>query len=87
MKALLGRKPWDIPPGCQGCRGAGPFYARGARPRRRWGKGVLAFVTLCNLALSLALAVLRRQEVIHAVRTADGEGARVLVESRKETKS
>lgn len=81
------KKPWNIPPGSQGCAGAGRGYAR-RRPRRgQGGKLLLAVVTLVQVALSLALAVLRRQEVIHAVRTADGEGARVLVESRKETKS
>ena len=44
-------------------------------------------VTLCNVALSLALALLRRQEVIHAVKGKDGEEVRLLLTSRKETKS
>ena len=40
------RKPWDIPPGSQGCSGAGRQYAR-KRPRRGSGaKLLLAFVTL-----------------------------------------
>ena len=43
------RKPWDIPPGSQGCPGAGRQYAR-KRPRRGSGaKLLLALVTLCNV--------------------------------------
>ena len=81
------RKPWDIPPGSQGCSGAGRQYAR-RRPRRGSGaKLLLAFVTLCNVGLSLALAVLRRQEVLHAVKTQDGTGAQVLLTAQKETKT
>ena len=81
------RKPWDIPPGSQGCPGAGRQYAR-KRPRRGSGaKLLLALVTLCNVGLSLALAVLRRQEVLHAVRTQDGTGAQVLLTAQKETKT
>lgn len=81
------RKPWDIPPGSQGCPGAGRQYAR-KRPRRGSGaKLLLALVTLCNVGLSLALAVLRRQEVLHAVRTQDGEGVQVLLTAQKETKT
>ena len=61
-----------------------------AKKRARQGQGgrlLLACVTLCNVGLSLALAVLRRQEVLHAVRTQDGEGVQVLLTAQKETKT
>ena len=81
------RKPWDIPPGSQGCSGAGRQYAR-KRPRRGSGaKLLLAFVTLCNVGLSLALAVLNRQETIRAVRDQQGDEVRVLLSAKKETKT
>ena len=81
------RKPWDIPPGSQGCSGAGRQYAR-KRPRRGSGaKLLLAFVTLCNVGLSLALAVLNRQETIRAVRDRQGDEVRVLLSVKKETKT
>lgn len=81
------RKPWDIPPGSQGCSGAGRQYAR-KRPRRGSGaKLLLAFVTLCNVGLSLALAVLNRQETIRAVRGRQGDEVRVLLSAKKETKT
>ena len=81
------RKPWDIPPGSQGCSGAGRQYAR-KRPRRGSGaKLLLAFVTLCNVGLSLALAVLNRQETIRAVRGQQGDEVRVLLCAKKETKT
>lgn len=81
------RKPWDIPPGSQGCSGAGRQYAR-KRPRRGNGaKLLLAFVTLCNVGLSLALAVLNRQETIRAVRGQQGDEVRVLLSAKKETKT
>lgn len=81
------RKPWDIPPGSQGCSGAGRQYAR-RRPRRGSGaKLLLAFVTLCNVGLSLALAVLNRQETIRAVRDQQGDEVRVLLSAKKETKT
>lgn len=81
------RKPWDIPPGSQGCSGAGRQYAR-RRPRRGSGaKLLLAFVTLCNVGLSLALAVLNRQETIRAVRGRQGDEVRVLLSAKKETKT
>ena len=81
------RKPWDIPPGSQGCSGAGRQYAR-KRPRRGSGaKLLLALVTLCNVELSLALAVLNRQETIRAVRDRQGDGVRVLLSAKKETKT
>ena len=81
------RKPWDIPPGSQGCSGAGRQYAR-KRPRRgSWAKLLLAFVTLCNVGLSLALAVLNRQETIRAVRDRQGDEVRVLLSAKKETKT
>ena len=81
------RKPWDIPPGSQGCSGAGRQYARKSPRRGSGAKLLLALVTLCNVGLSLALAVLRRQEVLHAVKTQDGEGVQVLLTAQKETKT
>lgn len=81
------RKPWDIPPGSQGCSGAGRQYAR-KRPRRGSGaKLLLALVTLCNVGLSLALAVLNRQGTIRAVRGRQGDEVRVLLSAKKETKT
>ena len=81
------RQPWDIPPGSQGCSGAGRQYAR-KRPRRGSGaKLLLALVTLCNVGLSLALAVLNRQETIRAVRGRQGDEVRVLLSAKKETKT
>ena len=81
------RKPWDIPPGSQGCSGAGRQYAR-KRPRRGSGaKLLLALVTLCNVGPSLALAVLNRQETIRAVRGQQGDEVRVLLSAKKETKT
>ena len=81
------RKPWDLPPGSQGCTGAGRMYAKQQARRGQGGRLLLACVTLCNVGLSLALAVLRRQEVLHAVRTQDGTGAQVLLTAQKETKT
>ena len=81
------RKPWDFPPGSQGCSGAGRQYAR-KRPRRGSGaKLLLALVTLCNVGLSLALAVLNRQETIRAVRGRQGDEVQVLLSAKKETKT
>ncbi len=80
-------KPWKIPPGSQGCSGTGKAYARKKRKKGQAGKLLLAVVTLCNVALSLALAVLRRQEVIHAVKGKDGDNVQVLITSHKETKT
>ena len=81
------RKPWDIPPGSQGCSGAGRQYVR-KRPRRGSGAQLLlAFVTLCNVGLSLALAVLNRQETIRAVRGRQGDEVQVLLSAKKETKT
>ena len=81
------RKPWDIPPGSQGCPGAGRQDAR-KRPRRGSGaKLLLALVTLCNVGLSLALAVLNRQETIRAVRGQQGDEVRVLLSAKKETET
>lgn len=81
------RKPWDIPPGSQGCSGAGRQYAR-KRPRRGSGaKLLLALVTLCNVGLSLTLAVLNRQETIRAVRGRKGDEVQVLLSAKKETKT
>ncbi len=81
------RKPWDLPPGSQGCTGAGRMYAKKRARQGQGGRLLLACVTLCNVGLSLALAVLRRQEVLHAVRTQDGEGVQVLLTAQKETKT
>lgn len=81
------RKPWDLPPGSQGCAGAGRMYAKKRARQGQGGRLLLACVTLCNVGLSLALAVLRRQEVLHAVRTQDGTGAQVLLTAQKETKT
>lgn len=81
------RKPWDIPPGSQGCSGVGRQYAR-KRPRRGSGaKLLLALVTLCNVGLSLALAVLNRQETIRAVRGQQGDEVQVLLSAKKETET
>ena len=81
------RKPWDIPPGSQGCSGAGRQYAR-RRPRRGSGaKLLLALVTLCNVGLSLVLAVLNRQETIRAVRGRQGDEVQVLLSAKKETET
>ena len=81
------RKPWDIPPGSQGCSGAGRQYAR-KRPRRGSGaKLLLALVSLCNVGLSLVLAVLNRQETIRAVRGRQGDEVQVLLSAKKETKT
>lgn len=81
------KKPWNIPPGSQGCTGAGRMYVKKRACRGQGGRLLLACVTLCNVGLSLALAVLRRQEVLHAVRTQDGTGAQVLLTAQKETKT
>ena len=80
-------KPWKVPPGSQGCTGVGKGYARKARKQGQGGKLLLAVVTLCNVALTLVLAVLRRQEIIHAVRGKDGEKVEVLRVTQKETKT
>lgn len=81
------RKPWDIPPGSQGCSGAGRQYAR-RRPRRGSGaKLLLALVTLCNVGLSLVLAVLNRQETIRAVRGRQGDEVQVMLSAKKETET
>ncbi len=80
-------KPWKIPPGSQGCSGVGKSYIKKRGGRGQGGKILLAVVTLCNVALSLALALVRRQEVIHAVKGKDGEGVQVFLETRKETKT
>lgn len=81
------RKPWDIPPGSQGCSGAGRQYARKSPRRGSGAKLLLALVTLCNVGLSLALAVLNRQETIRAVRGRQGDEVRVLLSAKKETKT
>ena len=81
------KKPWNIPLGSQGCAGVGRIYAKKQARRGQGGRLLLACVTLCYVGLSLALAVLRRQEVLHAVRTQDGEGAQVLLTAQKETKT
>ena len=80
------RKPWDLPPGSQGCAGVGRIYAKKRARQGQGGRLLLACVTLCNVGLSLALAVLRRQEVLHAVRTRT-DGCQVLLTAQKETKT
>lgn len=81
------RKPWDIPPGSQGCSGAGRQYARKSPRRGSGAKLLLALVTLCNVGLSLALAVLNRQETIRAVRGQQGDEVQVLLSAKKETET
>ena len=75
------RKPWDLPPGSQGCAGVGRIYAKKRARQGQGGRLLLACVTLCNVGLSLA------QEVLHAVRTQDGTGVQVLLTAQKETKT
>ncbi len=70
------RKPWDLPPGSQGCAGVGRIYAKKRARQGQGGRLLLACVTLCNVGLSLALAVLQ-----------DGEGVQVLLTAQKETKT
>ncbi len=55
------------------------------RKSSRAGRLVLAIVTCCNLVLSVALHLMRRREILHAVET--DEGVRLLITSRKETKA
>ena len=84
------RKPWDIPPGSQGCPGAGRQYARKPPPPGQRGQAtryLRVLVTLCNVGLSLALAVLNRQETIRAVRGQQGDEVRVLLSAKKETET
>ena len=81
------RKPWDLPPGSQGCSGAGRQYARKSPRRGSGAKLLLALVTLCNVGLSLALAVLNRQETIRAVRGRQGDEVQVLLSAKKETET
>ncbi len=81
------KKPWDLPPGSQGCAGAGRVYVKHRGRRRNAGKLLLGFVTLLNVALSLALAVYNRRQTLHAVRTQDGEVVQVLMTSKKQTKT
>ena len=84
------RKPWDIPAGSQVCSGVGGQYARRApraRSRGSGGKLLLGIITLLNVALSLALAIVRRDELLHAVRSQDGEEVRVLLTAKKQTKT
>ena len=81
------KKPWDLPPGSEGCSGTGRRYARQRKRRVDGGRLLLAVVTLCNVALSLALAVMRRGEILHAVRSQDGEEVQVLLTEKKRTKS
>lgn len=60
---------------------------RGAKKKGLGGKLLLAFITLCNLALSLALALQRRRQVLLAVKDKSGEGTQVLLSAQKETKT
>ena len=81
------RKPWDLPPGSQGCAGVGRIYAKKQARRGQGGRLLLACVTLVQVALSLVLAVYHRRETIRAVKAPDGEGVQVLLTAKKETKS
>lgn len=81
------KKPWDLPPGSQGCAGTGRVYAKHRARGRNGGRLLLGCVTLLNVALSLILAVYNRREAIHAVRTQEGEGVQVLVTAKKQTKT
>ncbi len=64
--------------------------ARGAAPKRPGkpksgtaAKLTLALVTFLNLLLSLTVSLLRRQEVLHAVK--EDEDVRLLLTSREKT--
>ena len=81
------KKPWNLPPGSQGCAGAGRLYVKKRSGRGQGGRLLLACVTLVQVALSLALAVYHRRETIRAVKAPDGEGVQVLLTAKKETKS
>ncbi len=48
------------------------------------GKLTLAIVTCCNLILSIALHLLRKQEVLHAI--AGDEDVKLLLTEKKRTK-
>ena len=39
------RKPWDLPPGSQGCAGVGRIYAKKQARRGQGGRLLLACVT------------------------------------------
>lgn len=60
--------------------------AKGKLRQSPKGKLLLAAVTFCNLLLTLLLAVLRRQEVIHAVQ-GEEEKIKVLLTAQKSTKT
>lgn len=69
----------------------GTGAGRKASPKKVNRKGfpasrlLLAVVTLCNLLLTLALWVLNRRDVVHAIET--DEGVKLLLTREKETKS
>lgn len=79
------KKPWNIPPGSQGCTGAGRMYAKKRACRGQGGRLLLACVTLCNVGLSLALAVYNRRETLKVLRRQDG--AMLVISAQKETKA
>ena len=47
------KKPWNLPPGSQGCSGAGRLYVKKRRGRGQGGRLLLACVTLVQAVLSL----------------------------------
>ena len=51
------KKPWNLPPGSQGCSGAGRLYVKKRSGRGQGGRLLLACGTVVQVALSLVLAV------------------------------
>ena len=49
------RKPWDIPPGSQGCPGGGQAVREETPPPGQRGQAAAGPCHLCNVGLSLAL--------------------------------
>ncbi len=67
-------------------KGGRPGKKQKGRPRHSTaGKLTLAVVTCVNLGLGLALSILNRREVIHAVQ--EDEDVKVLLTSQKKTKA
>lgn len=70
---------------------AGAGRSAGKAPKRKPPKGgkasrvALAALTCVNLGLTVALHVLRRQDILHAVET--DEGVKLLLTAEKRTKS
>lgn len=69
----------------EGSLGRAGGAGRGAKNKGLGGKLLLAFITLCNLALSLALALYNRRETLRVLR--DESGALTLLAAQKETKT